>query len=210
MKYKLVIFDFDGTLADTFPYFLSVINRLADKYHVARVDGSQIETLRGYDAHQILKLYRISLLKMTLAGRDYRRMMFRDIHQIPLFPGIDQLLEGLAENGVRLALVSSNGKKIIREVLGPQNAARISHFECGVSILGKGKKIRKVLRKCGVRAGEAIYIGDEIRDMHAARSAGVAFGAVAWGYTLPAALQAHSPSVMFESVEDMLSEIVEE
>jgi phosphoglycolate phosphatase len=207
MKYKLVIFDFDGTLADTLPYLLSAMNRLAGRYRFPRVDPGQIELLRGLDTRQILQRYRVPAWKLALAGFHYRRMMTRDLHSIALFPGVDHLLQHLADLGVQQAMVSSNGKKIIQGVLGPQNAAHISHYECQASIQDKSGKLRKVLRKSGVQPHEAIYIGDEIRDMHAARLAGMASGAVSWGYTHPAALAAHSPSMVFESVEDVIVKI---
>ncbi len=209
MKYKLVIFDFDGTLADTLPYLISAMNRLAGRYRLPRVDPEQIDSLRGLDALQIIRRYRLPAWKIAVAGYDYRRMLARDVHLISLFPGVDRLLQHLADHGVQQAMVSSNGKNIIQDVLGPRNAAHICHYECRASIQDKSGKIRKVLRKSGVVPGEAIYVGDELRDMRAAQKAGVAFGAVTWGYTLPEALAASRPSMVFESVEDMIGKISE-
>ena len=109
--------------------------------------------------------------------------VLRGIGQIRLFPGVGQLLADLAGRGVVLAVVSSNSIDNVRQVLGPENAARIGHYECGASICGKRPKLRAVLRASGVPAVEAIAIGDEIRDLEAARAEGIAFGAVSWGYT---------------------------
>jgi phosphoglycolate phosphatase len=208
MKYKLVIFDFDGTLADTLPYLISVINRLAGRYRFPRIDPAQMDALRGLDARQIIKHYRLPAWKIAIAGFDYRRMMKRDLHMIPLFPGVGRLLQHLSDQGVQQAMVSSNGKNIIKGVLG-SNAAHIRHYECRASLHDKSGKIRKVLRKCGVAAHEAIYIGDEIRDMHAAKKVGMAFGAVTWGYTLPEALQRQAPNMLFDSVDDLIVKITD-
>jgi phosphoglycolate phosphatase len=65
-----------------------------------------------------------------------------------------------------------------------------------------------VLRRSGVSAREAIAIGDELRDAQAARRAGIAFGAVAWGYTSIAALQAVKPAHVFFSIEDIAANLV--
>jgi len=64
-----------------------------------------------------------------------------------------------------------------------------------------------VLRSSGVTAAEAICVGDEIRDLEAARGEGIAFGAVSWGYTNPEALQAHGPEEMFSSVDEILQKL---
>ena len=78
-----------------------------------------------------------------------------------------------------------------------------SHYGCGASLFGKAAKFKSVLRRSGYAAAETITIGDELRDLEAARSAGIAFGAVAWGYTRPEALRAHRPDEMFNSVDEI-------
>ena len=55
----------------------------------------------------------------------------------------------------------------------------------------------------GVGAAQAIAIGDEVRDIEAARAAGIACGAVTWGYAAPEALRALGPDLVFERMEDI-------
>jgi phosphoglycolate phosphatase len=133
--------------------------------------------------------------------------MALDIANIALFPGVDRLLRGLSDRGIGTAIVTSNSIDNVRRVLGPGNAARIQHYGCGVSIFGKRAKLRGVLRGSGVAAGEAICIGDEIRDLEAARAEGIAFGAVSWGYTRPEALLAQEPQEVFSTVEEILQKL---
>ena len=86
--------------------------------------------------------------------------------------------------------------------------ALLAACEGGVSVFGKRMKLRKVLRQSGIHPAQAIFIGDEIRDIEAARQAGIASGAVAWGFTDPDALRAHSPDMLFTSVDEMLHTLV--
>jgi phosphoglycolate phosphatase len=88
-------------------------------------------------------------------------------------------------------------------VLGHKNAALIDHYGCGASIFGKPPKFRQVLRRSGVRAHEAICIGDEVRDAEAAHSLGIPFAAVSWGYATPELLASQEPDQMFVSVGDI-------
>lgn len=208
VKYKLVIFDFDGTLANSFPWVITIFDDLADRHKFKRINYSEIETLRGYNARQMIRHHRVPLWKMALIGRDLRKRMSNNIDQVPLFEGIDRLLSSLSAQGVRLAIVSSNSAENIRKVLGPKNAVLIDEYECGVSIFGKRSKFNKVLRKTGIPPSQAICIGDEIRDLQAARQARIPFGAVAWGFTRLDALMAHAPEEVFTSVEDLFTKMI--
>ncbi len=207
MRYKLVIFDFDGTLADSLPWMVTILDQVADKFHVKRVDPNDLEELRGYSARQLFQLYEIPFWKLALMGSYVRRQMGENINQIQLFPGVDRLLERLDERGIPLALVTSNSFENACQVLGPANAARFRYLECGVSLFGKSPKLQKILRKSKVAPGDAICIGDEIRDIEAAKKIKIPFGAVSWGYTRLTALQAHGPEEVFSSVEDMFEKL---
>jgi phosphoglycolate phosphatase len=207
LKYKLVIFDFDGTLADSFPWLISVMDELADRFKFKRLDKDQIETLRGYDARKLIKEYRVPFWRIPSIGKHIRNLMSENIHNIRMFEGIPALLLSLAEQGAVLAVLSSNSCQNIHQVLGPENTALISYYECGVSIFGKPAKIKKLLKASGIQPGEAILIGDEIRDLEAARAVPIASGAVAWGYARVDALRAYNPSEFFDSVTEIVEKI---
>jgi phosphoglycolate phosphatase len=207
VRFRLVVFDFDGTLANTLPWFLGVSDRLADEFGFLRVDRSKLHELRSHDARTLLKLHRIPLWKVPTIARRFRDLMAAEIHQIAPFPGVPDLLERLAKGGSTVAIVTSNSPTNVRSVLGARVAAFIQHVEGGAAILGKWAKLRRVLRHSGVPADQAIFIGDEIRDAHSAHHAGIAFGAVSWGYTEIEALRAEAPDLVFASVADMAEKL---
>jgi phosphoglycolate phosphatase len=207
MRYRLAIFDFDGTLADSFPWFLGVVNRLAEEHRFRRIEDHEVEALRGHSARQLVDRLGVPAWKMARIARGMRKHMAREIGQIGLFPGVDTLLQGLAARGVHLAIVTSNSIENVMQVLGPRNAELIQDYECGASIFGKRPKLRAVLRATRIPAAEAICIGDEIRDLEAAHAEKIAFGGVSWGYTNPEALCAAGPEEMFESLEEILERL---
>jgi phosphoglycolate phosphatase len=108
---------------------------------------------------------------------------------------------------MRIAVVTSNSEENVRRVLGHRNAGLIDHYACGASIFGKPPKFRQVLRRSGVPAHKTICIGDEVRDAEAARSLGIPFAAVSWGYAKPELLAAQTPDRMFTSVGDIAAAI---
>jgi phosphoglycolate phosphatase len=203
MTYKLIIFDFDGTLADSFPWFINTINSVADKYKFKRVDAADLDSFRGFDAGYLLKKYGVPVWKIPIIANHMRSLMAGSISQISLFKGVSDVLHRLSAKGKLLAIVSSNSRNNVTLVLGQDNASLIRYYECGVSISGKKSKIQKILRLTGVNPEETLVIGDEIRDGEAAKKTHVAFGAVSWGYNSIESLRELSPSLVFNTVEEI-------
>jgi phosphoglycolate phosphatase len=203
--YRLAIFDMDGTLADSFPWFASVFNQVADRYRFKRIDAAEREALRGLSSHEILAYLGVPAWKLPLIARHFRALKRAELHRIALFDGADRLLRRLsaADSGVATAIVSSDTEANVRRVLGPENEALIRWYGCSASIFGKPAKIRRVLRRSVVAPADAILIGDEVRDAEAAARTGIAFGAVSWGYAKPEALAARAPVRLFAAVDEI-------
>ena len=206
MPYALAIFDLDGTLADSFPWFLRTINDIADRFGFRRVADEDIESLRHASTREILSRLEVPLWKLPAIARHARRLKAEAASEIALFAGVETMLRTLKENGVQLVLVTSDSEANAREKLGDA-AALFSHFDCAASLFGKPAKFRRVVRRAGVEPGQVIAIGDEVRDIEAARAVGIACGAVCWGYAAPAALRALEPDQVFERVDEIASTV---
>src|SRR5262249_1618115 len=197
--YSLAIFDLDATLPDSFPCFPSVLNGVADRFGFRSVAFDEVEALRRIGPRELLKHLDVPRWKLPLIADHMRRLKAQHLHDIPLFPGAREMLQVLAGAGVKLALVSSDSKANARTQLGAAAAALFSHYACGASLFGKAAKFRHVVKRSGV--APAIAIGDELRDIDAARAAGIACGAVTWGYADPTALRAQKPDHMFMAMD---------
>lgn len=208
MSYQLVMFDFDGTLADSLPWLMSVANNVATRYKFKRIEADELAILRGYGARQVVKHLGVPLWKIPFIARHTRGLMAQSLDQIQLFAGVGPMLHQLAAANITLALVTSNSYANARRLLGSENAALFTHYECGASVFGKRARFRKVLRRSGTPAHRAICIGDEIRDLEAARQLGIPFGAVSWGFTDPEAFAAHQPAHIFSGIDDIAAQLV--
>jgi len=206
-RYRLVIFDLDGTLADSYPWFLQNLHSVLERFGLRRVDGHDIERLRGADPRDILAHLGVRRWKLPMIARHIRQLKSEHHAAIPLFPGVDKLLQALNARGIVTALVSSDAESNVRRALGSRNAELIEHYACSASMFGKAAKFRRVLRKAGVPPEEVLCIGDEIRDLEAARAVGAAFGAVSWGYTCAEALRKRAPDALFTSMGDILKTV---
>jgi phosphoglycolate phosphatase len=200
---KLAIFDFDGTLADSFAFFLRVFNELAARHGFRAVEPQEVPELRRLGARELMSRLGLPARKLPAVTKDFIGLMRKDRASVRLFEGVEETLAALEEEGVALAVVSSNSRDNVLHVLG-ESARTVRYFECGASIFGKRARLRKVLRKSGLPRQSALYVGDQATDLEAARAEGVAFGAVAWGYGDMGALRAQRPEHEFHHVADLL------
>lgn len=185
---RLAIFDFDGTLANTFPVFRDVFDLVIDRYALRRPGESDVHWLRAQPTSEILHWLGVPLWQLPSIMRFARARMQARASEITLFPGIDALLHALVRADMCIAVVSSNAERTVRTVLGPALMSQVSAVRCGVGLFGKAARLRGVLRGTGVAPHAAVFVGDEERDVSAAHGAGVRAIGVTWGYAAAPAL----------------------
>jgi phosphoglycolate phosphatase len=207
MPYSLVIFDLDGTLVDSFPWFLRNVNEVADRFGFRRVADGDVEALRHASTREILARLEVPLWKLPMIASHMRQLKTEQAATIALFDGVDAMLRTLADASLRLALVSSDSEANVRAQLG-EAVVLFSDFECGAAIFGKAAKFRRILKRAALDAAQAIAIGDETRDIEAARAAGIACGVATWGYAAPKALKALAPDLVFERMDDIARALI--
>jgi phosphoglycolate phosphatase len=198
LAYRLFIFDFDGTLADSGPMMFEILNRAALRFDFRPVAEAELARFRNVETRVVMRELGIARWRLPQIARWFRRRA-KEQPSPPLFPGIVDTLRTLHASGVTLAVVSSNSEAAVRRALGPQESALIHTYACSASMFGKAKKFRKVLKATRCDPADAIAIGDETRDIEASRKAGVACGAVIWGYAAPSLLKACAPDWMIET-----------
>jgi phosphoglycolate phosphatase len=207
-RYRLAIFDSDGTLADTLPWMRSAFNELAKEYGFRQVQPHEHEQFRDLHGPALLRELGLPLWKLPRVVTGMRRRMSEHTGTFSLFPGISKVLSRLATGGMQLAIVSSNSRQNVERVLGATNATFISHFACGVALFGKAAKLTQLIRRAGIAPQHAIYIGDEIRDAEAAAKAGIAFGAVTWGQHSQEILSKQKPAEIFTQVHEIADQLL--
>ena len=183
----LVIFDFDGTLADSTAWAIRAVRPLAERFKFKAVTEDEIAMLRGRTSREIMAYLGLPLWKVPLVAAHGKKMMAAEAHAIPLFSGTGDLLRALSAAGLRLAIVSSNSETTIRSILGAELAGLVDHYGCGAAIFGKAAKFKAVVK--------------------AAREAGLACGAVEWGYATRRALADHGPTMMFSAMDEIISRV---
>ncbi len=206
-KFKLVIFDFDGTLVDSYPWFQNSFNLAARKFRFKEVEAHELETLRSLDSKGIIKYLSIAWWKIPFIAAYMRRKFNREAQQILPFKDYEKLLRSLHEAGYSLALVTSNSLINVQAILNKEVLKYFHSLHCGVSIFGKRQIYKKLLTKFKLHPSECLSIGDECRDIEAASFIGMSSGAVLWGYASAEALRSKKPTFIFETFTD-ISEVL--
>ncbi len=207
MPYRLIAFDFDGTLADSLDCFLAALTE-ASRMHGFRDATPELRpALRGMSAREIIRALEVPMWKVPRVTIDMRRLMRPRIAHVKLFPGVDATFDALAARGIRIAIATSNTEDIVRDRLGPHASRCVDTFVCGIPLFGKARRLRALVREAGMQPDDVLYVGDEIRDAEAARRARIAFQGVAWGYTAPDALQAHCATPLLPRLDALLDRV---
>lgn len=195
---RLLLLDFDGTLADSLPWFLGALNDAAGRFGFRRIDAAGAEALRGLRTPAILRALRVAPWQVPMIALHMRRLAAA-APPPRLFPGTEAMLARVSAAGIATAIVSSNAEATIRHALGPAEEA-ISHWACDAALFGKAARFRAVLKRAGVAPRDAAAIGDETRDIEAARRAGIRIGAATWGYATADCLAAAGPDALLPSI----------
>ena len=149
--YRLAIFDFDGTLADSLPWFRASFQDMITRFDLAPVRDDEVEGLRGMSAREIMARLNVSMWQLPAIVSDMRKRKLAAASETSLFAGIPAMLSDLQRLGIKTAIVSSDSEASVRQVLGPATSL-ITRFDCGAAMFGKHWKFRRVARRLGNEA----------------------------------------------------------
>ena len=193
MRYLTILFDFDGTLADTGELALRTLNTLAPEFGLTPITREEIPALKMLSAWQLLVrrsgIPLWNLIKIWKLERRAREEFARHAEEIRLFAGIPEMVQALRAVGVEIGIVSSNDREIVVDALN-RAGIQVDFIHSGSRLFGKARAIKEALREYDVVRSRVVYVGDELRDVEACKKAGIDMIAVGWGFNAPEALRA--------------------
>lgn len=205
MPLQLLLFDFDGTLADSFQVIFAAGNHLAAKHGLRTWSQAEAQELRSLGAREVLRRSGIPARQLPQWMREMRRELRAEIPRLAPQPGLDPALRQLAAAGMSLGLVTSNSRENVELFLERNRWQELfTHLACS-TLFGKSFHIRRLLRHAAIAPGAAGYVGDETRDIEAARKAGVQAIAVTWGFNDRSALEEAAPDHLLDHPAHLLT-----
>jgi len=182
---KALIFDFDGTIANTLPIIFTQTNRISKKYKINKETQEILDLISQLPFWQVLTELNIPWMKIPFILWDIKQAqekLFRDIDHIQLFQGMKEVLIELSQRGFKLYIYSSNSRKNVIKFLAKEKI--VSLFEkiyIGGGLFGKARGLTQILKKENLANTEVLYVADEVRDVLACQKANIKIIGVAWG-----------------------------
>ena len=202
MKYKYVIFDFDGTLADTEEANFVIYQKLAEKYNLRSITMDELGHLKKMHAREVMAYIELKKRYLPFLLKKGKSLLTQDIKNIRLCkPDIFHTIGKLKEMGIKTAIITTNSKTNVKLFLEAHNAD-VFDLIVSATMFGKESKMKRIVKKKKLSLGEFLYVGDEIRDIIAAKNAGMDIVSVGWGYNTVESLKKYGPDyLIFEPSE---------
>ncbi len=199
MIYRSLVFDFDGTIADTLGETRRIFNQIAPDYGIRQVEEHELNALRHLSLKQLLNHLEIPKRRVpTLISRG-TSMMRGNITQLQLIPGMREVLVEMRRHVGSIGILTSNARSNVEPFLETHGLCEEFDFISSTSKLtGKAKHLKAIRKTFSLRSGQMLYIGDELRDVKAAQKAGIPIAAVTWGFNSRESLAAAAPDYLFE------------
>lgn len=205
---KVIIFDFDGTIADTVEALVVIANRLAIEFDYPQITPEELGLLRNLTSREIIKYSGISVFKIPFLVKKVKGELKKKISELKPISGIKESLFFLKEKDYRLGIITSNSEENVREFLKINNLDDVFEFiYSGVTIFGKTTIINNVLRQKQIKPSEAIYVGDETRDIEASQKANIKVIAVTWGFNNEEVLCKQNPDFVIRNPRELVDVI---
>jgi len=207
---KTVIFDFDGTLADTIELVLNLYNQVAPQFKADTVTKAEIPVLLrlGYAKAAKKKHIRWSVIPRLVlyVSREMRKHM----DEVKPYPGAVDCIKNLRAGGYAVGVLTSNQENLVRKFFAKNNFPDFDFVVSEKTLFGKDKALRKIIRRRGLDISQVVYVGDEPRDVVACRRIGVKVIGVSWGVAGPNGFGNDKPDHLVNTADQLEAVIMEQ
>lgn len=201
MSAGTIIFDFDGTIADSFGIILAIFNEISGREHVSDAEVARLKKLSLIKAAEEVAIPKWRVPYLLFRGR---KMMSRRIGDVTPFLDIPSVIRRLHEMGYRLCILSSNSTRNVETFLDENKLSEyFTSVDGGIGLFGKARAVKRIMKRHHVQPKDCIYIGDEVRDVEASKRAGVSSIAAAWGFNAAEILAAHHPDALAQAPSEL-------
>lgn len=195
-----IVFDFDGTIADSLHNLVVVVNELAGVYNFQKFGPDEVEKLRALGFKEIINLIGIKKYQLPKLAFDVRTRLKKYSGNLKPVKGVDRVVQELSERGYKLGILTSNFAGSADIFLSKYDLVCFDFVYSEKNLLGKGGALKKLAKKYG----DIVYVGDETRDVEACKKVGVKVVAVTWGYNSRKPLQESGPNRIVSDPTELL------
>ncbi|MFA6528745.1 MAG: HAD-IA family hydrolase [Candidatus Gracilibacteria bacterium] len=200
---KTIIFDFDGTIADTLDTMISIYNKIGPDFGYKPIHEK--EKVRNEKLQKLFKEYNISITKIPFFLFKALREFNKKIGNVKPQKNIIETIKKLKTNEFNLGILTSNSEKNVKIFLEKNHLTNIFDFiHSEKNVFGKHNSLRHILSSNKIAKNEVIYIGDEVRDIEATKKVGIPIIAVCWGFNKKEILAKQNPEYLADKPGDLI------
>jgi phosphoglycolate phosphatase len=203
-KNIFIIFDFDGTIANTMEHVKDIFNEIAAEFNFKKIEKGEWEKSRGIKIKDISKKMGVSLFRLPKILKRAGEIVSKKIKKFRPIDGIKEVLAELNKDGYILGILTSAEERNVKDFLKNNGLDFFDFIYSSRDIFGKAGKMKKLLKKENLKPEKVIYVGDETRDIEAAKKTGVKSIAVAWGFNSKDLLLRENPDFLVEKPGELL------
>jgi phosphoglycolate phosphatase len=205
MKKNLtVIFDFDGTITQIIKSPENIVNALAREFSFKKIKAEDVEKLKAKKAQEVIKLLNIPLMKLPFILIKARFLLNKEMENLKPFEGIKEVVNFLFNNNLELGILTSNSKENVVKFLKKNEMDIFNFIFSEKSIFGKDKVLLRLMKKRKLKPENIVFIGDETRDIEAAKKAKIKIIAVSWGFNKEDLLKKYNPDYLASAPKDLI------
>jgi phosphoglycolate phosphatase len=202
---KTLIFDFDGTLIDSFGLAFECVNQLSEKYHYNTFDNPDF--WRGKPLKDIVTQdVNLNFISTLFFIRDMRKMMKQHYDTLSFFEGLIPVLKELNKD-YDMGIATTNNHNSVQLMLNKYKIDFFKFIYADISVFGKPQKLKYIIKKHHLSIENTLYIGDEQRDIEAANKAHLSSIAVTWGFNTRDLLLTSSPTYIVDTPQELYTVI---
>jgi len=199
---KLVIFDFDGTIADTLEAAISVLDELAEEGKIKPYSKSDLLRWRKMDPKAVLKETGLSWWQVPLLLISGRNRLKKHAKSTTIFEGMKLALQEVAQT-YPWVVISTNSHRFISEVFELHGITGFGEINGGGGLFGKHRRIKQVMKKYKLDPSNVVLVTDEIRDLEAAKKCDIHCITITWGYQDRETILNRNPEYCIDSPQEL-------
>ena len=179
---KIILFNFNGTIVDTSSLAIDIYNEIAEKKGYRKINDEEVEYLSTLSVTDRFKRLNVPIYKLPSLGITIKQKYQRYIPNLDPVSGINEVIHELKKRGYRLGFLTTNSRDVTHQFLTSNSMDVFDYTHYSFNPFSKTKEISSFLKKNKLNTEDVFYIGDELRDIKAARANQLCCAAVTWGY----------------------------
>lgn len=209
MQEKLtVLFDFDGTLANTLELVARIYNEHAHEYGARTIDMNDLSEYRRLGYKKAMKKAGIRWTVLPRLVLFVSKEMKQHMGEVHPYDGIVDMLRELQKQNISIGVLTSNDGALVQDFFATNNFPTFDFVVSEKTMFGKEKAIRRIMKRHALTQSNVVYVGDEPRDITASNKAGIKVIGVTWGVGGKEAFETTVPDIQVDTVAQLQLELL--